>query len=74
MNGEPTYEFDIPNGRTKLKELILHIAKECCDDPTFGATKLNKILWWADFLFYRATGPSDYWSRISEASEWPCST
>lgn len=56
MNGEPTYEFDIPNGRTKLKELILHIAKECCDDPTFGATKLNKILWWADFLFYRATG------------------
>jgi len=36
----------------KLKELILHIAETCKDDPEFGATKLNKILFFADFLAY----------------------
>ncbi len=36
----------------KLKELILYIAEKCKDDPYFGATKLNKILFLADFNNY----------------------
>ena len=56
MRGEPTYAFDIPNGELKLKELMLHIADRCSEDSTFGATKLNKILWWSDFSMYRKTG------------------
>jgi hypothetical protein len=36
----------------KLAELILYISQRCANDPTFGATKLNKILCYADFLFY----------------------
>jgi hypothetical protein len=40
----------------KLKELILYIAEKCADDPCFGKTKLNKILFYSDFLSYFVTG------------------
>ena len=33
----------------KFKELVLHISQKCADDPSFGAVKLNKILFFADF-------------------------
>lgn len=36
----------------KLAELILYVSQKCANDPTFGAVKLNKILCYADFLFY----------------------
>ena len=44
--------------REKFKELILYIAQESEGDSTFGATKLNKILFFCDFLSYRAYGQS----------------
>src|SRR3974390_2259391 len=37
----------------KLAELILYISKMSQDDPRFGATKLNKILFFSDFSQYR---------------------
>jgi hypothetical protein len=36
----------------KLAELILYISERCKDSPTFGATLLNKILFYSDFLHY----------------------
>lgn len=42
----------------KFKELILYIAQESECDPNFGATKLNKILFFCDFLHFRAHGRS----------------
>jgi Protein of unknown function (DUF4065) len=42
----------------KFKELILYVAEESASDPNFGATKLNKVLFFADFLHYRTTGAS----------------
>jgi hypothetical protein len=44
--------------RDKFKQLILYIAQESEGDSTFGATKLNKILFFCDFLSYRAHGES----------------
>ena len=41
-----------------LTETILLIASRCECDPTFGATKLNKILFYADFLAYLNLGRS----------------
>lgn len=51
-------QFEIKTGKGEelMRELILYIAEECADDPTFGATKLNKILFFADFLSYSETG------------------
>lgn len=40
----------------KFKELVIYIAQKCGDDPTFGATKLNKILYFADFYAYGESG------------------
>jgi len=40
----------------KLAELILYISQKCADDLYYGATKLNKILYFSDFLFYGRTG------------------
>lgn len=42
----------------KFDELLLHIAELSADDETFGKTKLNKILYYADFLAYGTSGES----------------
>jgi len=43
-------------GERKLTELILYISKLCAEDPFFGSTKLNKILYFSDFLAYGNLG------------------
>jgi len=40
----------------RLGELMLYVAWKCADDPKFGATKLNKILYFSDFLSFLRTG------------------
>lgn len=40
----------------KFKQLLLFIAKRSEDDPRYGATKLNKLLFFADFLAYAQLG------------------
>jgi hypothetical protein len=40
----------------RLEELMLYVADRCDRHPTFGATKLNKILFIADFLAYARLG------------------
>ncbi len=37
-------------------ELVLYICQKCATDPKFGATKLNKILYFSDFLAYAQLG------------------
>lgn len=64
-------EFDMPinNGNVndkKMKELILYIAQKSEGDNAFGATKLNKLLFFSDFLAYLNFGKS-----ISE-QEYQC--
>ncbi|MCK4224543.1 MAG: SocA family protein [candidate division Zixibacteria bacterium] len=41
-----------------LKELILYIANRLTLHPKFGATKLNKILFYSDFIAYAELGDS----------------
>jgi len=40
----------------RFKELILYVCQKCANDPKFGATKLNKILYFSDFLAYAQLG------------------
>ena len=40
----------------KLKQLILYISQKCAAKSNFGVTKLNKIVYFSDFIFYRDTG------------------
>ena len=47
-----TFEFD----ESRFKELIVLISDLCATDPTYGSIKLNKILYFADFMAYRELG------------------
>jgi len=40
----------------KLRELILYVSTLSENDPNFGATKLNKLLFYTDFLAYQKFG------------------
>jgi hypothetical protein len=44
--------------RQKFKELILYLADRSGDDEGFGMTKLNKLLYFADFEAFRRLGRS----------------
>lgn len=46
----------IPFDRDKFRNLILYVAEQSRDDLKFGATKLNKILYFADFEAYGLWG------------------
>lgn len=48
--------MEIEFNEQKFKELILYIATQCKDDARWGATKLNKQLFFADFLAYGKLG------------------
>jgi hypothetical protein len=46
----------IDDNEKKLAELILYVSQKCALEPRFGAVKLNKILYFADFFAYGSWG------------------
>ena len=42
----------IPENKEKMKELILYISDKSMADEKFGSIKLNKLLFYSDFLAY----------------------
>ncbi len=55
-NRNLTYTVKLPGSQTRLREMILYVSEKCRDAPRFGKTKLNKIMWRADFQSYAARG------------------
>ena len=53
----------------KFKELTLYLAERSADDPGFGSTKLNKLLYFCDFEAYRRLGHSITGARYQKL-EW----
>lgn len=49
-----TYKVQLPGGQSRLREAALYVMKKCEGAEAFGLTKLNKILWRADFRAYAA--------------------
>lgn len=41
---------------TKFRELLLYVASRLAGDPSHGSIKLNKVLFFSDFLHYAAHG------------------
>lgn len=49
MNTEPAAEWkDFTLDANKFRELVVYVAQESEKDPRFGATKLNKLLFYMD--------------------------
>ena len=46
----------LPENEARYRELVLYICQKCATDPKFGATKLNKLLYFSDFLAYAQLG------------------
>jgi hypothetical protein len=55
---QETFAFPNMSPDERLLELSLYVAKKCQFDPKYGATKLNKILFYSDFMAYGQTGKS----------------
>lgn len=55
----------------KFSELVLYVAHKSKDDPYFGAVKLNKILYYADFNAYRCLGHSITGAEYRKLNEGP---
>lgn len=53
----------------KFRELLLYVAKRSESDPDLGDTKLNKILFFAEFLAYGRTGKAITWQPFQKL-EW----
>ncbi len=47
---------NVQYSESKFAELILYVSAKCARDGHFGATKLNKILYFSDFLAYGRYG------------------
>lgn len=57
---------------SKLQELILHFARKSEGDSSFGAVKLNKLLFYADFAFFRSHGRSITGESYVKRAQGPC--
>ena len=55
----------------KFRELIIYIARNSADDPTFGSVKLNKVLYYADFAAYRLYGKPITGAKYQKLTEGP---
>lgn len=51
-----TYSFPRMNSDARLREAILYISAACETDPTYGATKLNKVLQKSDLRCFARHG------------------
>jgi hypothetical protein len=56
----------------KLKELVIYVANRSLDDPFFGKTKLNKILYFSDFQSFRQHGVSISGAVYQHLPQGPC--
>src|SRR5260370_30496952 len=48
-----TYEVDRRGGPIRRREMVFYVSARAMNMPRWGKTKLNKILWDADFSAYR---------------------
>lgn len=57
MNADSLHStFDLPRGKQRFRELCVYISKKCERDPSFGAVKINKILYYSDFRAFERFG------------------
>ena len=61
----------LPNDK-KFRELILFISARSEGDASFGSVKLNKLLFYADFLAYIQFGKAITWQKYQKLDNGPC--
>jgi hypothetical protein len=51
-----TYKVEMPGGQSRLTEATLYVVNKYAEARKFGLTKLNKVLWRADFRAFADRG------------------
>lgn len=51
-----TFSMNDTENEARLRELILYVTQKCGNERKFGATKLNKVLFYSDFYSYARFG------------------
>lgn len=69
---DKTREIPKKESDAKLRELILYVADRSQNDPDFGMTKLNKILFNIDFTAYGRTGRPVTGAEYQALANGPC--
>lgn len=69
-----TFGSDGSRSTDKLRELVLYIADKCEEDSTFGAVKLNKILFYADFISFAEYGEAITGVKYKKYQQGPVPT
>lgn len=67
----PLKNLTLEGPDARLGELMLFVAKRCENDPKFGATKLNKIIVFADLVSFLNTGQSITGGKIMRLENGP---
>lgn len=67
----PTQRQISARSNPRLGEMLLHVAKKCEEDRNFGAVKLNKLLFFADFGFFLKNGSSITGSQYTRQPQGP---
>jgi hypothetical protein len=67
----PKEAATMTHSHDKFRELVLYVARETQDDPRCGRTKLNKILFYSDFLAYRSLGEPISGQRYQKLEHGP---
>lgn len=57
---------------TRFRELILYIVDQCADDPYFGDTHLNKVLFFSDAFALQHLGEPITGARYQKLDKGPC--
>ncbi len=65
------FDLDLTHA-DKFREVILYISQRCETDPKFSITKLNKILFYSDFVSFGRTGKSITGQIYQKLSFGPC--
>lgn len=69
-----TFGDDNERTRARLRELILYISERSKHDIRYGATKLNKILYYADFIAFKKHGASITGAQYMRLNKGPAPT
>lgn len=69
----PTYAVsDLAGGQNRLKDAVLYVAHACRNANRFGQTKLNKIIWRADFKAFAERGVPVTGRKYQRLPQGPC--
>lgn len=55
-NKKLTFHYPVERGLQRFRELIVYISQQSRQDSQFGAVKLNKILYFSDFMAFERLG------------------